>query len=46
MKISDTNLANFYGLTRQTISKYRKSKECYIQNIYNALKEYYEKYNK
>lgn len=39
MKTSDTNLAKFYGLTRQTIATYRKEHK----KRYNALREYFEK---
>lgn len=41
MKPTNTNLAKFYGLTRQTIGTYKKERP----NIYNALKEYFIKNN-
>ena len=37
MKPSNTNLAKFYGLTRQTIGTYKKDKP----KIYEALKMYF-----
>lgn len=37
MKPTNTNIANFYGLTRQTIGTYKKER----QLIYNALKNYF-----
>jgi len=39
MKPTNTNLAEFYGLTRQTIGTYKKSK----QRLYEAMKEYFIK---
>ena len=39
MKPTNTNLAEFYGLTRQTIATYKKTKI----NLYNAMKEYFIK---
>jgi hypothetical protein len=39
MKPTNTNLAKFYGLTRQTIGTYKKEKH----RTYNALKEYFKK---
>jgi len=37
MKPTNTNLAHFYGLTRQTIGAYKKGKKL----IYEALKSYF-----
>lgn len=42
MKPNNTNLAKFYGLTRQTIGAYKKGKP----KIYEALKRYFEQENK
>jgi hypothetical protein len=42
LKPNNTNLAKFYGLTRQTIGTYKKDKPL----IYRALKEDFIKYNK
>lgn len=42
MKPTNTNLAKFYGLTRQTIGAYKKGKP----KIYEALKRYFEQENK
>lgn len=39
MKPTNINLASFYGLTRQTIATYKKSKV----NLYNAMREYFIK---
>ena len=39
MKQTNTNIANYYGLTRQTIGTYKKERP----KIYNALKEYFIK---
>ena len=39
MKPTNTNIANFYGLTRQTIGTYKKERTL----IYEALKEYFIK---
>ena len=38
-KPTNINLANYYGLTRQTIATYKKSK----QHLYNAMLEYFIK---
>lgn len=42
MKPTDTNLAEFYNLSRQTIATYRKKK----LRIYFAMLEYFIKENK
>ncbi len=41
MKPTNTNIAKFYGLTRQTIGTYKKERP----KIYEALKRYFEAYN-
>lgn len=41
MKPSDTNLAKFYNLTRQTIANYRN--DALKLNLYFAMVEYYLK---
>ena len=41
MKPTNTNIAEYYGLTRQTIGAYKKERP----NMYNALKEYFVKLN-
>ena len=42
MKPNNTNIAHFFGLTRQTIGTYKKDKP----RLYTAMKEYFEKYHK
>ena len=42
MKPTNTNLAKFYGLTRQTIGTYKKEKTI----LYAAMKEYFIKEHK
>ena len=37
MKPTNTNIAHFYGLTRQTIATYKKEKP----RTYEALKKYF-----
>jgi len=37
MKTTNTNLAKFYSLTRQTIATYKKKNI----NLYNAMREYF-----
>ena len=39
MKVTDTNIAKFYSLTRQTIGTYKRERD----RLYNALREYYIK---
>lgn len=39
MKPTNTNISNFFGLTRQTIGTYKKERP----KIYSALREYFEK---
>jgi len=43
MKPTDKNLAEFYNLTRQTISNYRNAES--KKNLYLAMVEYYLKNN-
>lgn len=37
MKPTNTNIAKYYGLTRQTIASYKKAKPL----LYKAMKEYF-----
>ena len=41
MKPTNTNLAKFYGLTRQTIGTYKKER----YRLYTAMVDYYIKIN-
>jgi len=41
LKPTNTNIAKFYGLTRQTIGTYKKERV----KMYEALKEYFIKHN-
>ena len=41
MKPNNTNIAKFYGLTRQTIGTYRKSEILWQKITYEALKNYF-----
>jgi len=43
MKPTNTNLAEFYGLTRQTIGTYKNSKNEKVKRHYEAMREYFIK---
>ena len=41
MSIKIKDLAEFYGMDRNTISKYKKSEDTFIKRRYNALLRFY-----
>jgi hypothetical protein len=45
MKPTDTNLAIFYGTDRKTIGSYRKSDKKGVLRKYEAMRDYFIKWN-
>jgi len=41
MKPNNTNIANYYGITRQTVGTWKKSTDDKIRKHYEALRDYF-----